>query len=127
MLSWIKFRKFSKYKKFFKNPDTIILTIANFGARTYISKKFEKYKIPYFNCGKEGSYTTFVAYMPGITKPAFFAFFPKTKNNRIPSCTLKLFLSNITHCVSWPCHHFKNFFNENIECIPKSHNIYLII
>ena len=105
--------------KFFKSQDAVILAVDNFEARTYVSKKCEEYKIPYFNCGTEGAYANFGAYMPGITKPASF---PKTKKNQIPPCTLKFFPSNITHCVSWSCNHFKNFFNENIKYTKSLYN-----
>ena len=105
-------------EEFFKKQDVVVLAVDNFEARNYISNKCEEYKIPYLNCGTEGTYANLGAYIPGMTKQATF---PKQNNVEIPPCTLKFFPSKIIHCISWANNHFIKFFNEDIKYIKSMH------
>jgi len=99
-------------EKFFKAQDAVVMAVDNFEARNYISEQCEKYYVPYFNCGTDGPYANLEAFIPGITEPASY---PTNYNKIVPSCTLKLFPSNINHCVIWAYDHFEKYFNENIK------------
>ena len=105
-------------EEFFKKQDVVVLAVDNFEARNYISKKCEEYNIPYLNCGTEGTYANFGAYLPGLTKPATF---PKKNQIEIPPCTLKFFPSRIIHCISYANNHFTKYFNENIKYVKFLH------
>ena len=59
-------------KEFFEKQSAVILAVDNFEARSYISEKCEIFKVPYFNCGTEGSYANVEAYIPGKTEKAYY-------------------------------------------------------
>lgn len=98
-------------KEFFEKQNAVILAVDNFEARIYISELCEKYNIPYFNCGTDGSYANVEAFLPGKTSKSSY---PKEQKKVVPSCTLKMFPSSINHCVLWTLNHFEKFFNKNI-------------
>ena len=49
---------------FWKKQDAIIIAVDNFEARRYISEKCKYLNIPYFNCGTDGTYGNFEAFIP---------------------------------------------------------------
>ena len=106
-------------KEFFEKQKAVIMAVDNFEARNYISKQCEKYNVPYFNCGTEGSYANVEAFIPGITAEASY---PTNYKKVIPSCTLKTFPYSINHCVLWSINNFKIFFEENIILINYLNN-----
>ena len=97
---------------FWKKQDAIIIAVDNFEARRYISEKCEYFKIPYFNCGTDGTYGNFEAFLPGKTSPSIY---PTINQKIVPSCTIKMFPSKISHCVQWAHNLFEKYFNDNIK------------
>ena len=99
-------------EEFWKKQDAVIMAVDNYEARRYISKKCENLKIIYFNCGTNGTYANFEAFIPGKTAPARY---PYNYKKEVPSCTIKMFPSKISHCIQWAHKHFEKYFNENIK------------
>lgn len=97
---------------FWKKQDAVIMAVDNYEARRYISKKCEDFNIIYFNCGTNGTYANFEAFIPGKTAPARY---PYNYKNEVPSCTIKMFPSKIAHCVQWAHTHFEKYFNDNVK------------
>lgn len=98
-------------ENFWIRQDAVVIAVDNFEARRYISEKCEHYKIPYFNCGTNGTYGNFEAFLPGKTAPSYYPF----NNKVVPSCTIKMFPSKISHCVQWAHYLFEKYFNDNIK------------
>ena len=57
---------------FWKKQDAIIIAVDNFETRIYISEKCKYLNIPYFNCGTDGTYGNFEAFIPSKTSPSIY-------------------------------------------------------
>jgi len=94
-------------ENFWTNLDLVVLAVDNREARKYVDNKCTIYKVKLIECGTLGVNASSHIFAPYIT--GCYNDIPYSDDQKeIPMCTLKLFPSNIDHCIEWA----KNIFYE---------------
>ena len=94
-------------EKFWNCLDLIVLSVDNVEARKFVDKRCTIYRKKLIECGTEGVKASSHIFIP--YKTGCYNDIPNSNEQKeIPMCTLKLFPSNIEHCIEWA----KNIFYE---------------
>ena len=101
-------------ENFWKNLDLVVLAVDNREARKYVDHKCTIYKKKLIECGTLGvkaSSHIFIPYITGCYNDIPYS----NEQKEIPMCTLKLFPSNIDHCIEWAKNNFYECFINDIN------------
>ena len=101
-------------ENFWKSQDFIINAVDNMKARRYIDYQCTLFNKILIDSGTEGIKANSQLIIPKITK-CYNETHKDEANNNVPMCTLRLFPSNIEHCIEWAKDKFNEYFFDDIK------------